>query len=137
MMDEERDSRGAGRSSNSAWPAYLEPLRPDEMTRHRIRRHVLAAAGTIETRAQSWFDVTAGWSSVLAPLAAGLLVVFGTLAYRAAGSDGEEPIAASLVGPTPDLVPSLAPDAEAPPALLIDMAEPSRDAVLTAALLSP
>jgi len=35
------------------------------------------------------------------------------------------------------LVRSLAPDAEAPPALLIDLAEPSRDAVLTAALINP
>jgi len=117
------------------WPEYLEPLRPDEVTQRRIRRHVLAAAEALEIRARTWFDVTASWSSVLAPLAAGLLVVFGTLAYRAA-----EPVAPTVVAETPveqrELVPSLAPDAEAPPSLLIDRAEPSRDAVLTAALIS-
>ncbi|MCG8469811.1 MAG: hypothetical protein MJB57_16660 [Gemmatimonadetes bacterium] len=115
------------------WPRYLEPLRPDEVTAQRMRRRILDAAGAL--RARSWFDVTAGWSSLLAPLAAGVLVVFGALAYRAA--DRDEPIPVATNEPSGELVPSLAPDAEAPPALLIDAVDPSRDAVLTAALVTP
>lgn len=133
----DREQRSRKNPAESGWPSYLEPLRPDEMTRHRIRRHVLAAAEALETQARSWFDVTAGWSSILAPLAAGLLVVFGTLAYRAADTDREDLLAPATVERPTGLIHSLAPDAEAPPALLIDMAEPSRDAVLAAALISP
>ena len=129
---------GTADSGRSRWPEYLEPLRPDEMTRHRLRRSVLAAAGAMmERRTASWFEVTAGWSSVLAPLAAGLLVVFGTLAYRASALRDVDTVA---IEPAPDpieLVPSLAPDAEAPPALLIGFAEPSSDALLAAALITP
>ncbi len=136
-MNREQRSRDDGRKSDSGWPVYLEPLRPDEMTRHRIRRQVLAAAEAIEVQARSWFDVTAGWSSILAPLAAGLLVVFGTLAYRAVEADGADILATAPMGQPEELVSSLAPDAEAPPALLIDTDEPSRDAILAAALISP
>jgi hypothetical protein len=124
--------------SPSKWPEHLEPLRPDDMTQYRIRKRVMASAERLKNkRIGTWFDVTARWSVMLAPVAAGLLVVFGILAYRTAAPTSEERI---VLDPTPasvDLLPSLAPDAEQLPMLLIDTAEPSRNAVLAAALITP
>lgn len=136
MRTNRRDqSRDSGRGP--AWAEYLEPLRPDDVTRRRLHRSVMAAAEALfERRPLSWLDVTASWSAALAPLAAGLLVAAGVLLYRISLPDAPE--FAADVDPEPvGLVRSLAPDAEAPPALLIDLVEPSRDAVLTAALINP
>ncbi len=134
-MSRRNQSRNAGREP--AWAEYLEPLRPDELTRRRLRRSVMAAAEALfERRPLSWLDVTASWSAALTPLAAGLLVAAGALLYRISVPDAPE----FAVDPDPEpvgLVRSLAPDAEAPPAMLIDLVEPSRDAVLTAALINP
>ncbi|MDE2878008.1 hypothetical protein [Candidatus Palauibacter soopunensis] len=134
-MNRRDQSRDGGRGPG--WAEYLEPLRPDELTRRRLRRNVMAAAEALFARRPlSWLDVTASWSAALAPLAAGLLVAAGVLLYRISLPDAPE----FVVDPDPTpvgLVRSLAPDAEAPPALLIDLAEPSRDAVLTAALINP
>ena len=129
------DTRGI-HEARAGWPAYLEPLRPDEMTRRRLGKRVMAAADALlQGRAPTWFDVTASWSSVLAPLAAGLLVVFGALAWRASVPT-EDPLPGPEVATQPaGLVPSLAPDALGPPALLTAMDEPSRDAVLAALLV--
>lgn len=128
-----RDRQGGG------WPEWLEPLRPDELTRRRLHRAVMETAESM-LRTRTWTEVASRWSAVLAPLAAGLAVASGALAYRAAVPDAPEgpAIASDLpaaVAPV-DLGPYLAPDAEGPPALLIDVAEPSREAVLTAALVS-
>ena len=132
---------GRNRSRNGprgpAWAEYLEPLRPDELTRRRLRRGVMAAAeALLERRPLSWLDVTAGWSVALAPLAAGLVVAAGVLLYRLSVPAAPDFAGDSNAEPT-GLIHSLAPDAEAPPHLLIDFVEPSRDAVLTAALISP
>ena len=122
----------------SEWPEYLEPLRPDEMTRHRIQKRVMASAEALrDRRMRTWFDVTAGWSVILAPIAAGLLVVFGTLAYRTSAPTNNEYLALDPAPESVELLPSLAPDAERLPTLLIDAVEPSRDAVLAAALIAP
>jgi len=131
MRDQEREGR--------SWPEWLEPLRPDDMTRRRLHRAVMETAESM-LRARTWTEVASRWSAVLAPLAAGLAVASGVLAYRAATPDapaGPSVVAdvASAVAPV-DLGTYLAPDAEAPPALLIDVVEPSREAVLTAALVS-
>lgn len=122
-----------------SWPEWLEPLRPDDLTRRRLHRAVMDTAESM-LRTRTWTEVASRWSAVLAPLAAGLAVASGALAYRAATPDASEgpAVAADLpaaVAPF-DLGPYLAPDAEAPPALLIDVVEPSREAVLTAALVS-
>lgn len=123
-------------SDKRKWPEYLEPLRPDEMARHRMRRAIAdAAESLLESRPLSWFEVTAGWSGILAPLAAALLIAFGALAYRA--SVPAEELAVEPAPEPVELVESLAPDVEAPPALLIDGSEPSRDALLAAALVTP
>ncbi len=134
-MNRRDQGRNGGRGP--AWAGYLEPLRPDELTRRRLRRNVMAAAEALfERRPLSWLDVTASWSAALAPLAAGLLVAAGVLLYRSSLPDAPE-FAADVDQEPVGLVRSLAPDAEAPPALLIDLIEPSRDAVLTAALINP
>ncbi len=120
------------------WPAWLEPLRPDDITRRRLHRAVMDTAESM-LRTRTWLEVASRWSSVLAPLAAGLAVAFGTLAYRAARPEPGPDVAARTptVATAPvELGPFLAPDAEGPPALLIDVAEPSRESVLTAALVS-
>ncbi|MYC18452.1 MAG: hypothetical protein F4X67_07585 [Gemmatimonadales bacterium] len=132
-----RNDRHRGSRHGPAWAEYLEPLRPDELTRRRLRRNVMAAAEALfERRPLSWLDVTASWSAALAPLAAGLLVAAGVLLYRISLPDAPEFAADPDAAPV-GLVRALAPDAEAPPALIIDLAEPSRDAVLTAALINP
>ncbi|MCY3699518.1 MAG: hypothetical protein OXH46_07780 [Gemmatimonadetes bacterium] len=134
-MNRRDQGRNGGRGP--VWAEYLEPLRPDELTRRRLRRNVMAAAEALfQRRPLSWLDVTASWSAALAPLAAGLLVAAGVLLYRISAPDAPELAAEPDAAPV-GLVRSLAADAEAPPELLIDLAEPSRDAVLTAALISP
>jgi len=133
-MMRERDREDGG-----GWPEWLEPLRPDELTRRRLHRAVMDTAESM-LRARTWTEVASRWSAVLAPLAAGLAVASGALAYRAARPDvatgpAVAPAVPAVVAPV-ELWPYLAPDAEGPPALLIDVAEPSREAVLTAALVS-
>ena len=136
MTDDQPDWNNM--KSPSEWPEYLKPLRPDEVTQYRIRKRVMAsAAGLGNRRISTWFDVTAGWSSILAPVAASLLVVFGILAYRAAVPTSEERIVFDSTPAAIGLLPSLAPDAEQLPMLLINTAEPSRDAVLAAAMITP
>ncbi len=141
-----------GTAGGAGWPRYLEPLRPDQVTRQRLRQSVMAAAALFERRQPSWVNFATAWSAALAPLAAGLLVAAGVMAYRASsGTTAEGPEAAAGAGGTPAnpeagaasdaaptwLVQSLAPDAAVPPELLIDFSEPSRDAILAAALLVP
>lgn len=114
------------------WPAWLEPLRPDELTRLRLRREILAAAAPLlRARAGSWQDVAAGWSSVLAPIAAALALAFGVLAHRAARS--EAPPALEIVERA-EWEPLLGLTPESPPALLTGDREPTREAVFTAVL---
>lgn len=131
MRDRDRDG--------GSWPEWLEPLRPDEVTRARLHRAVMETAESM-LRTRTWTEVASRWSAVLAPLAAGLAVASGALAYRAATPDAQAgPTVAAEAPPAAapvDIGPYLAPDAEGPPALLIDVAEPSREAVLTAALVS-
>ncbi len=123
------------------WPRWMEPLRPDGFTRRRLHRQVMASARSLLSERRSWQDVTAGWSSFLAPVAAGLTILFGALAYRAVrpASDGAaDRVAAPLltVSERDPIGFYLAPDAETPPQLLIDASEPSMESVLAAALVS-
>lgn len=129
-------------SGRRGWPEWLEPLRPDELARRRLRKRVmLAAEGMLGMPTRTWQDVSASWSAFLTPLAAGLAVAFGTLAYRASAvpeaasfAPSAERLAASVVDA--EIVPLLGADAEAPPALLIDGTEVNREAVFRAALVS-
>lgn len=133
MREDRQTRRGSGQ--NGRWPEYLEPLRPDEVTHHRLRRQITQAAETLlAIRTRSWYEVTATWSAVLAPVAATLLIVFGALAYRASAGPEPEQLAAEPADQR-ELLHSLA-DTDSPPALLIGAEEPSRDAILSAALVS-
>jgi len=126
-------------SGKHEWPEWCEPLRPDELTRRRLHKRVMAAAeDMLRIPDGTWQDVTARWSSALMPIAAGLAVAFGMLAYRISASP--DPAEVAQVAPptveTEEIHPLLGPDAEAPPSLLIDTSELNREAVLMAALVS-
>lgn len=129
-------------SGRREWPAWLEALRPDELTRRRLHKSVMARAeAVLRLPERTWRDVTAGWSSILTPIAAGLAVAFGVLAYRASIGPDIEMVAnrASDDVPTVDsheIQPLLGPDDAGPPALLIEENELNREAVFRAALVS-
>ena len=71
-------------STERRWPEWLEPLRPDDVGRRRMRRDVLAGARPLlEAREAGWFDVAAGWATVLAPVAAAITILFTAIAIEA------------------------------------------------------
>lgn len=126
-------------SGKQQWPSWLEALRPDEVTKRRLHKQVMARAESMLRPDRSWSEVTAGWSSVLTPLAAGLAVAFGMLAYRASIATPGDSIATANVAAEEltleahEIQPLLGPDDAAPPALLIEENELNREAVLLAA----
>ena len=117
------------------WPAWMEALRPDEVTRRRLHNEVMQRAeAMMRLPERTWHDVTAGWSAVLTPIAAGLVVTFGTLAYRASmGTETVDTVPVEEITlETHEIQPLLGPEGSAPPAILIDEDELSREAVLLA-----
>lgn len=73
------------RRDGSTWPAWLENLRPDPLSRRRIRAAVMERARPLLARrrpAGTW-EVAAGWSDVVIPVAAVASVLFTLLAVRA------------------------------------------------------
>lgn len=68
------------------WPAWIEPLRPDNFARARMRAAIMGrAASILDARGPgSWQEVASGWATMLLPIAAVLLLFFGGLAYQAA-----------------------------------------------------
>ncbi len=116
------------------WAAWLDPLMPDEVSRQRLRKRVLeAAAPLLRARARSWQDVAAGWSSLLTPIAAALVLVFGALAYAASRPAGQVGDSVSAL----EIEPLLAEETESPPTLLTGASEPSRESVFIAAIAYP
>lgn len=121
-MTQEQD-----RTERQGW---LEALRPDQVTRARLRAAILERAAPLlaERREEGWLGVAAGWSARLAPVAAAAALLFGWLAYDAGRSTQPEPAASvraeSLVEPGD----------QAPPELLTSGDAPSADRVLAAAL---
>jgi len=74
--------------SNDRWPIWMRALRPDELTRHRMKREVLdEALPLLAARRDSWFDAVAEWATILSPVAAAVTLIFAGLALRQAGSD--------------------------------------------------
>lgn len=135
--------RRGHRDDRADWPEWLETLRPDEVTRRRLHNRVMATAETmLRIPERTWRDVTAGWSSVLTPLAAGLAVAFGVLAYRASIGPTADVVAAAdqasenVSLESHEIQPLLGPDDAGPPTLLIVEDELNREAVLRAALVS-
>ncbi|MGB5302954.1 MAG: hypothetical protein WBO43_02910 [Gemmatimonadota bacterium] len=73
--------------NNDRWPIWMRALRPDELTRRRMRRSILDEALPLLTaRRDSWFDAVAEWATILSPIAAAVTLVFAGLALRQAGS---------------------------------------------------
>lgn len=121
-MTQEQD-----RTERQGW---LEALRPDQVTRARLRAAILERAAPLlaERREEGWLGVAAGWSARLAPVAAAAALLFGWLAYDAGRSTQPEP-AASVRAET-----LVEPGDQVPPELLTSGDAPSADRVLAAAL---
>lgn len=121
------------RLESREWPAWLEPLRPDEVARTRVRRSILVTAGPILRASRAgWSDVAARWATLLAPAAAALAIVFAGLAYRASTPE-------QVVVETPATIEELfgPSDAEGPPSFLTSASEPEAEHVLTAVIDYP
>lgn len=110
-------------------------LRPDALTRRRLRRRLLADAAPLLRARRSWMGVAAEWARPLAPLAAGLTLAFVALAWMAAGEEGR--VAVAEPDPVPwesevavGFVGAEGPDA--PPGLLTAAGEPDPDGILAA-----
>ena len=67
------------------WPAWLEMLRPDELTRQRLKSRIMAQAAPLlaARRALTWDEVASRWAIMLVPAAAAVTLVFGGLALSA------------------------------------------------------
>ncbi len=94
-------------TTDSKWPRWLEALRPDEVTRRRMRRAILREAGPVlANRRDSWADAVSDWAAILSPVAAAVTLVFAGLALKQAS----EPVElADNAGPAPlveDLIPT-------------------------------
>lgn len=123
-------SRDQKNSERRIWPAWVQPLRPDQMSRRRLKKAVLSAAGPmLRARERSWQDVTGRWAAVLAPIAAGLTILFAGLAYSASRTEPEARVEVFDLDP---LV--LQPMNDAPPTLLTSTLEPSMEGILTATI---
>ena len=145
-MDSNWKESGGARTPRQ-WPDWAEPLYPDTATIGRLRRSVAVAVDSVlERRTRSSLGVAIGWASVVGPIAAAIAIVFGVLAYRA-GAAGDPAFARA--GPAATQSPSwasssndqellfmLAPEAEAPPDLLLTSERPSPDEVLAATFIA-
>ena len=71
-------------------PRWLSELRPDDMTRARLRRSILeAAAPMLERKRLTWWEVASSWASILIPVAASVALLIAGLAI------GERPVSSS------------------------------------------
>lgn len=113
--------------SDHRWPAWLRQLRPDELTRLRMRRRIVSdARPLLLARQDSWFDAVAEWATILSPVAAAVTLIFAGLALRQAGStDAAEPVATALA------VEELARPGDALPATFGRDSVPDLDDVMT------
>lgn len=126
------------RGEESAWPGWLEPLRPDALTRRRIRRDVMERARPLlaaRRPARAW-EVAAGWADVLVPVAAVASVLFTVLALQIGErAIGPSPRAGAADGQGVRIEELLAdPTSSEPPPLLTRRDQPDLDGVLEAAI---
>ncbi|MCL7970953.1 MAG: hypothetical protein M8866_02530 [marine benthic group bacterium] len=113
--------------SDHRWPAWLQGLRPDELTRRRMRDRIVAEARPLLlARRESWYDVVSEWATILSPVAAAVTLIFAGLALRQAGTvDGSEPMTAAVA------VDELARPSDALPATFGQDSLPDLDVVMT------
>jgi len=82
---EGREGREGGR------PAWTDALRPDALTRARVRRAIREAAGPIlRARRLTWWEVASDWASLQPPAAAAAAVVLAAVALREPASPAPE-----------------------------------------------
>lgn len=130
------DTRGDG----SGWPRWLEPLRPDPLSRRRIRQNVMERARPLLAgrRPERAWEVAAGWADVLVPVAAVASVLFLVVAQQSGGG---------ALGPAASVETAerqgvrieelLAdPGQTEPPTLLTRSTQPDLDGLLEAAIYS-
>lgn len=119
------------RDGDRGWPAWLEPLRPDAVSRARMKRGIQAAAAPLlaARHPAAWWELAADWSSVAIPIAASIALLFGWLAYESGPSPVPAPESERM-----EMEALVQPASSSPPALLTDQAEPSSDALLAATL---
>lgn len=138
MSEEKRDR-------SRSWPAWLAPLRPDDVARARMRSAIVERAGPWlrRRRAPSVWELAEEAALRLAPLAASALILFGWMAHRVE----PEPLSAPSPADAPsqsdapshvaveELLRSSGAGARAgPPAVLTSASAPSQDLVLAATL---
>ena len=118
---------------NTDWPGWLEPLRPDALTRTRMKRGILARALPLleARRPLMWQDIAAAWSRTLVPLAAAMMVVFAGLAYSAARRPATQAVAEL---PPAILLEGVVEPADRLPDVLTAASEPGADEWLTAVI---
>lgn len=129
----------SGRPAAPSWPSWLETLRPDTLSRRRIRRIVLARARPLlrERRPAGAWEVTAGWADVLVPVTAVASVLFVVLALRADRPPTTATVAAGGSAEEPVRIEELLaePSGTEPPSLLTRSEQPDLDGILEAAIL--
>lgn len=114
--------------THSEWPKWLQALRPDEVTRTRMRRVIFRDAGPIlAARRDSWFDAVSDWATILSPVAAAVTLVFAGLALKQAA----EPIDLAENGSPPPAVEELVAPGEELPAAFAGDSIPDLDVVMT------
>lgn len=120
--------------SDHGWPEWLEPLRPDDLARARMRKGVERAAAPMlrRRRRTAVWDRAGTLARMVAPLAAIALVVFAWVAREASRpaetlqqADVERPVQVE------ELVRARN---GAPPTVLTSASAPSADLVLQATL---
>ncbi len=62
-------------------PRWVAELRPDDLTRQRLKRSIAdAARPVLEARRLTWWDVASSWASLLIPVAASIALLIAGLA---------------------------------------------------------
>lgn len=125
------------RRDDRSWPEWLEPLRPDDVTRRRVRSGIMrSAAPLLEARRQEAWWGLAGWTSTLVPVAAAAALFFMWLATSVAPDQAPEtnPTAAAYDTVADSIELIVGPGGATPPRVLTAEQAPSPDAVLTAAV---
>jgi len=117
------------------WTSWLEPLRPDDVTRARVRSAVLSEAGPrLRRRRRRALWRTAGsLARIVAPVAAAAVLMFGWVAHEASAPALES--AGTVAAERPVEVDELVRGQNGvPPAMLTSASAPSSDLVLEATL---
>lgn len=120
------------RDPDRDWRSWLEPLRPDDVARARIRGAVDRRAAPLlrHRRRHAVVRTAASLARMLAPLAAAAVLLFGWVAHRAT-----PPAPGPAVAERPVQVEELVRSRNGvPPAMLTSASAPSSDLVLEATL---